>query len=119
MMRRSYLGTSILVLALVLTASAPAFALNSKMLTLRYDMVLKGTHLQAGQYTVRWESRSPTATVTVSNEKGILVTVEGQLVDRGTKFSRNAVVARTSVDGTRTITEIRFAGSSQVIVFNE
>jgi len=119
MMRRSYLGTSILVLALVLTASIPAFALNSKMLTLRYDMVLKGTHLPAGQYTVRWEGRSSTAAVTVSNEKGILATVEGQLVDRGTKFSRNAVVAHTSADGTRTITEIRFAGSSQVIVFNE
>lgn len=119
MIRRNFWGTSILVLALVLAASTPALASNSNKVTLQHDMVLKGTALKAGDYAIRWESQSERATVTLSKEKEVLVTAEGQLIDRGTKYRRAAVMYAESADGTRTIREIRFAGSSQVIVFNE
>mgnify|MGYP007042399201 CR=1 FL=1 len=119
MIGRRYLGTSLLALAVVLIATAPALATNARKLTLHHDMVLKGTQLQAGEYVIGWESSSATATVTVSKEKVILATVEGELVERGTKYRRNAVMYDGAADGTRIIREIRFAGSSQVIVFAE
>jgi hypothetical protein len=119
MFRRNSLGVSVLVLALALIASAPAFASNSRKVTLRHDVVLKGTPLQAGDYTVRWENHSSTATVTVSKEKDVLATVEGQLVERGKRFDRSAIMFDTNADGTRIIREIRLAGTTQALVFSE
>jgi hypothetical protein len=119
MFRKNSLGVSVLVLALALMASTPASANNSREVTLRQDMVLKGTPLQAGAYTIRWESHSPTATVTVSKNRNVLATAEGQLVERGKKFDRNAILFDTNADGTRIVREIRLAGTRQVIVFSE
>ena len=119
MFRRNSLGVPVLVLVLALIASAPAFANNTRNVTLPHDMVLKGTPLQAGEYTIRWETRSPTAMVTVSKKKNVLATVEGQCVERGKKYDRNAILFDTNADGTNTIREIRLAGSSQAIVFYE
>ncbi len=119
MVRRNYLETSVLVLALILSASAPALASNKRDVTLRYDMVLLGTPLQAGEYTVSWESHTATATVTLSGPKRVRATAEAKLVERGEKYARNTVVFDTKADGTNTLREIRFAGSSQAIVFYE
>jgi hypothetical protein len=38
---------------------------------------------------------------------------------RDTKYGRNAVVYNSASDGTMSLVEIRFAGSSQVLVFNQ
>ena len=119
MFRKNSLGVSVLVLALVLTASAPAFANNTRHVTLHQDMVLLGTTLQAGEYTISWASHSATATVTVSRKKDVLATAEGKLVERGKKYDRNAILFDTSADGTNAIREIRLGGSSQAIVFYE
>jgi hypothetical protein len=119
MLKKSHLGISILVLAVALVASAPALANNARDLRLNHDMVLKGTPLQAGEYSLRWESHSATAVVTLSKKKAVVATVEGQLVDRGKKYERNAVVFDTNPDGMRIIREIRLAGSSQALVFND
>jgi len=117
--KRSFWETSILVLALVWSANASAFANDRREVTLRYDVVLRGTSLQAGDYTISWQSHSGTATVTVSKKKAVLATAEGKLVERGKKSDRNAIVIDTNTDGTNTIREIRPAGSSQAIVFYE
>lgn len=117
MFRRNSLGVSVLMLALVLTASVPAFANDTRHVTLHHDMVLLGTSLQAGEYTISWASHS--ATATVSRKKDVLATVEGKLVERGKKPDRNAILFDTNADGTNTIREIRLAGSSQALVFFE
>ena len=119
MFTRNSLGVSVLVLALVLTAGAPAFANNARNVTLHHDMVLLGTPLQAGEYAISWASHSATATVTVSRKKDVLATVEGKLVERGKKHDRNAILFDTNADGTRTVREIRLAGTRQVLVFSE
>ena len=80
MIKRNYLGTSILILALAMTASAAASAANSRRLALGEGAMLKGTHLDAGEYTIRWESHSAEATVTITKKKNVIATVEAQLV---------------------------------------
>lgn len=47
------------------------------------------------------------------------VHVGGDLVERGKKYDRNAILFDTNADGTNSIREIRPAGSSQAIVFFE
>jgi len=119
MVKRSYLGLSVLVLAFILSASAPAFANDKCNVTLHHDAVLLGTPLQAGNYTISWESHSAKATVTVSKKKQVLATAEAKLVERGKEYNRNAIVLDMHKDGPFTIREIRPAGSSQAIVFYE
>ena len=149
MFGKNFLGVSVLVLALALSASAPAFAkipprsltqpqergfasfdgfardrlaseLRTNGLRVRLpDTVLLGTPLQAGEYTISWESHRATATVTVSRKNDVLATVEGKLVERGKRHERNAILLGTSADGKSIIREIRLSGSSQAIVFYE
>ena len=118
MTRRHSVVTSILALAVILTASAPAFAANSGKFKLRYAAVLQDTHLDPGDYAIRWTNANSATTVTVLKKNNVVATTAAKLVDRGEKFGRNAVIYSEGGDGTRMIKEIRFAGSSQVIVFN-
>jgi hypothetical protein len=48
----------------------------------------------------------------------VVLSTEGRCEDRGKKYYSNVVVYDTASDGSRTISEIRFAGSSEVLVFN-
>ena len=148
MFRRDSLWVSVLVLALVWAAGAPAFAkmtrdvtrspepslnssgsfglslvareLRQQGLRVRLpETVLLGTPLQAGEYTISWKSHSRTATVTVSTGNDVLATVEGKLVDRGKRHNRSAIFFDTNADGKKEIREIHVSGSSQAIVFYE
>ncbi len=107
------------LLAIFLVASASALAKNSRSFNLTYSASLNGTQLAAGEYRVTWESHSPGATVTFTNSKNVVATAQGKLVERDVKYERNAVVYETNADGSRIITEIRFGGTKQAIVFGE
>jgi ketosteroid isomerase-like protein len=67
---------------------------------------------------VRWEASSPQAAVEFSRGHKVVLSTEGKIEDRGKKYDSNSIVYHTASDGTITIGEIRFAGSSQVLVFN-
>jgi hypothetical protein len=116
---RKYLGTSILSVALLLASALPGFAKDSRAVTLTHNVVLSGTTLSAGQYVVRWEARSPGASVEFARGHKVVLSTEGRFEDRGKKYDYDSVVYDTAADGTMTISEIRFAGSSQVLVFNQ
>jgi len=105
-------------LVFVLVAGASAQAKNSRNLVLPHDATVAGAHLASGQYQIQWEEHSPQATVTFQQGKNVIAKVEGKLVDRGTKYSANQIVTDRGTDGSPSIQELRFAGSSQVIVFN-
>jgi hypothetical protein len=116
---RKYLGMMILTFALLLAAGIPGFAKNSRTVALTHDVVLSGTTLPAGRYVIRWESQSPQATVQFAQGKKVVLSTQCKLENRGTKYNSSTVVYETASDGTNTISEIRFAGSSQVLVFNQ
>lgn len=116
---RKYLATVILSAALFLASGISSAAKESRNLALNQDAVLSGTTLPAGKYIVRWEAHSPGATVEFARGHQVVLSTECKLEDRGTKYSSNSVMYDTAADGTRTIGEIRFAGSSEVLVFNQ
>ena len=116
---RKYLGTSILAAALLLASGIPGLAKNSRTVALARDAVLSGKTLPACDYVVQWEARSPQATVEFARRHKVVLSTEGKLEDRGKKYNSNTVVYGTASDGTTTISEIRFAGSSEVLVFNQ
>jgi hypothetical protein len=116
---RKHFGTLILSVALLLASGIPGLAKNTRTVALPHDAVLSGTTLPAGQYVVQWEAHNSGATVQFARAKKVVLSTEGRFEDRGKKYDSNTVVYDTASDGTRTISEIRFAGSSQVLVFNQ
>jgi hypothetical protein len=116
---RRYFGASILLVAIVLASGTLAMGKDQRMLNISQDATLNGTRVSAGEYKVEWVTHSPGATVSFLKGKKVLLTAEGKLVDRGRKYDRNTVIYSTAPDGTRTISEIRFAGQSEAIVFGE
>jgi len=116
---RNILGVTIVALAFTIAVSAGAKAKNSGNVLLAYDASLAGAHLASGIYNVQWETHTPGVKVTIQRGKEIVATAEGKVVDRGKKYANNSVLYNEKGDGSRAIREIRFAGSSEVIVFNE
>ncbi len=116
---RKRLGKSILMVALLLASGVPAIAKDSRQVTLRHDAVLSGTSLPAGQYVIRWEAQSPRASVEFARGRKVVLTTEGRIEDRGQRYPADTVVYDTASDGTLTVSEIRFAGSSEVLVFKQ
>ncbi len=119
MFMRNYLGIPMLVLGVILSAGAPAFADDTRDMTLLHDLVLQGKRLRPGVYTVTWKKHSPRLTVTVSNGKKVLLTTSAMMVERGEKYDGDVIGVISKADGTRTIREIRLGGTSQAIVFPE
>ena len=105
--------------ALALLLSASALAKGSRTINLAYAAVLSGTQIEAGQYQLRWEERSPEATVTLANGRNVVATAQGKVEERSVKYGRNMVLLTTKPDGSRTISEFRLAGTNKAIVFSE
>ena len=116
--RLVYLVTALFVAAGV-AAGAAALPKDAGNLFLRYDAMVAGTHLAGGKYKIQWKTNSPEATVSFLHENKVVATAEGKVVDRGTMYPLDEVVYDQTADGNRVITEIRFSGSSKVLVFNE
>jgi hypothetical protein len=110
---------SIVAMGLIVVAGAAAKPKDSKDVLLPYDVTVAGSHLASGRYAIQWQSQSPEATVTFLHGSKVVATAEGKVVDRGTKYGANQVVYSDAGNGARAIQEIRFRGSSEVLVFNE
>jgi hypothetical protein len=116
---RKCLGIFVVSVILVLAYGIPGFAKNAKNVAFTHSVVVSGTTLPAGQYAVRWEGQNPQANVEFVKGKKVVASAQCKLEDRGKKYDSGTVVYATSPDGSNTISEIRFAGSSEVLVFNE
>jgi len=116
---RKHLGILVVSVILVLAYGIPGFAKNSRNIAIAHPVVVSGTTIPAGQYALRWQAQSPQASVEFVKDKKIVASAQCKFEDRGKKYSASTVIYSTSPDGSNTISEIRFAGSSEVLVFNE
>ena len=108
------------VLMLVaMSLAAVAAAKEGKSIVLQENAVVAGHHLKSGDYNVTWQEHSPGATVTFRRDGKVTATAEAKLVDRDKKYSSTEVVFGLTAEGSRQIQEIRFRGSTQVLVFSE
>ena len=114
---RKRLAKSILSMALLLASGVPAIAKESRQINLRHDVVLSGTSLPAGQYVVSWAEHTPQATVQFTRSRKVVLSAEGRFENRDKKYPADTVVYGTASDGSLTVSEIRFGGSSEVLVF--
>ena len=133
------IGTSVLSVALVLAAGVSCIAKNSEGVTISHSVVVNGTTLPAGHYTVHWDAHNPRTTVVFSQHRKVVLSTDGSVWSRkgnyrsitvatpdkaseGTNVSCTipcAVVYNTAADGTMSLVEIRLAASNKILVFNQ
>jgi hypothetical protein len=113
------LSLMIVPLVLCVVAIAAAKSKDVKEVLVHYDALVAGSHLASGEYGVTWQAHSPAATVSFLQKGKVVTTAEGKVVDRGTKCRANEVVYGIAATGAHEIQEIRFRGSTEVIVFSE
>jgi len=116
---RRRLRVMIVPLVLFVAASSGAKSKDVKDILVHYEALVAGSHLASGQYGVTWQTHSPTVTVSFLQKGKVVATAEGKVVDRGTKYPANQVVYGLATNGSHEIQEIRFRGSTEVIVFSE
>jgi hypothetical protein len=106
----------VVVLAL---AAASAFAKDQHKITLWHAASIHGTTVAPGRYKVTWSAESGDPTVNFIRGKKSVASASAQWVERHTHYATDQVVLDTLTDGAPKITEIRFAGKSHVLVFED
>jgi hypothetical protein len=94
-----------------------SFERGTRNFTLISSLRLEGKHIPVGECVITWESYVPDAIVKITGGAGAAVTIQGKWVKRDIKYEDDAVVYTKSPDGTRTLTEFRFSGMRQALVF--
>jgi len=120
---RDYFGTSCLAAVLAVACVIPSFANGSnshtRTINLTRNVVVAGTTLAPGKYTMRWETHSPEATIEFVRHNAVLASVAGRLEQREKKYPQNEIVYNKAPNGSMSVDEIRFGGSNEALVFNQ
>jgi hypothetical protein len=132
-----HVGMSVLPVALILAAGVSCLAKNSEGVTFLHSVVVNGTTLPAGHYTVQWNGQSPAATVVFSHRRKVVLSTDGTVLTRKGNYRNMTLATRdmaseganvsdpltvvydTAPDGTMSLVEIRLAASNKVLVFNK
>jgi len=100
----------------VLAVSTTLHAKSSGSMSLPNDATIGGTHLGHGRYEIKWEDNSPDTTVSFVRNKHVEAVAEAKVVHRPTPYRFNSIVY-DETSGGHVIKEVRFQGSSDVLVF--
>lgn len=108
-----------LALAVFLVASASAFAKDYKTVDFDHPTSLGGVTIKPGSYKIGWVSHSPEATVTIKSGRMVVGTTEARWVERHEVYESDTVVEDTDGHGSTWVLELRFAGKTKALVFDE
>jgi len=105
-------------LLILLAVNFPAWAHknSSRPFFLRTDAVMNGMEIPAGMYELTWEVHDATVRVTLWKDGKFFATAQGAWVKSGSKYSEDAALLLVNSDGSRSLIEIRLAGTERAIV---
>jgi hypothetical protein len=98
------------VFASVLLVAASLFAVNKGALEVTDAVVVNGTTLPAGDYSLTWDGSGPTVQLNILKGHKVVATTPARLVDKPNPQGRDSALLRINPDGTRSLAEVRFGG---------
>jgi hypothetical protein len=111
----------VLQLALVLLiTTSPVWGKKNPphALSLPYVVNLNGAQVPAGAYELTWETQGSAARATFWKDGRFVATAPGAWVKGGVKYSEDEALVRVNSEGSRSLVEIRIAGTARAIVFD-
>ncbi|HEX4643410.1 MAG TPA: hypothetical protein VH161_08075 [Candidatus Acidoferrales bacterium] len=106
------------LLVLLMNVSSLAKVIPPRPFYLDRDVTVNGAMVPMGMYSLTVESKGSAARATLWKEGRFVATAHGTWVRHGVKYVEDAVLLRVNADGTRSLTEIRLAGSAKTIVID-
>jgi hypothetical protein len=79
---------------------------------------MNGAEIPEGMYQLTLESSNSSVRVTLWRDGEFVATARGAWVKGGMKYTENTVLLRVNSDGSRSLIEIRLAGTARTIVLN-
>lgn len=113
--RSAALSTLILLAA---SFPLPAKKNPARPFFLQAPFTMNGAEIPQGMYQLTLESSNSIVRVTLWREDQFIATARGVWVKSGRKFTGNTVLLRVNPDGTRSLVEIRLAGTAKTIVLD-
>lgn len=111
-----------LVLIAFILSMVPTVRANvrpSGPLFLDRDVTVGGAAVPRGIYNLTLETKGSSVRASLWKDGAFVATAHGTWVKHGIKYGENAVLLRVNPDGTRSLTEIRLAGSAKTIVIDD
>jgi hypothetical protein len=104
----------LLGLALMLATSVFAAA-NKGSIQLLDSVSISGKQLPAGDYSVKWDGNGPNVELNILKGNKVVATTPARLIDVTQKSDRDAAVVKSNDDGSRSLSEIHFAGKKYAL----
>jgi hypothetical protein len=108
-----------LLLGLALLLATSAFAANKGSLMVSDPVTVSGKSLAAGEYTVKWEGNGPNVELNFLHGNKVVATTSARLIDLDRSAYSNASVVKRNGDGSKTLSEIRFAGKKYALALGD
>ena len=102
--------SKVLLLGLALVLATGAFASNKGSMQLQEAVTVGSQHLPAGDYQVKWEGSGPNVELSILKGKRVVATSPARMFELGQSSGYDSAVVRKNDDGSRSLSEIRFAG---------
>jgi hypothetical protein len=107
--------TMMLTLALLLATSAFAGDGHKGSVQFFNPVQLNGKQLPAGEYQVKWEGTGNNVEMSILRNNKVLATAPAQMVELNQKPNSDAALINNNADGSRSISQIRFAGKKYAL----
>jgi hypothetical protein len=108
-----------LLLGLALLLATSAFAANKGSLQVSDTVNVSGKSLAAGEYNVKWEGNGPNVELNILQGKKVVATIPARLIDLDRSAPGNTSVVKRNGDGSKTLSEIRFAGKKYALALGD
>jgi hypothetical protein len=110
---KTFVLSTLLLIAII---SARAKVIPLRPFPLDRDITVNGAMVPQGMYSLAVESQGASVRATLYRDGRFVATAHGTWVKHGVKYTENAVLLKVNPDGTRSLSEIRLAGSAKTIV---
>ena len=104
--------------AVALLLAASAFAADNAgkgSLQVFQSLTVSGHQLAPGEYQVRWNGADPSVELRILSQGKLVATVPAHVIKLSQAGRANAVESSTSADGTRSLSQIDFAGKKYAL----
>jgi len=112
-------ATFAILIFLAASAPVPAKKNPARPFFLQTTVTIDGAEVPPGIYDLTVESGNSNVRVTLWKYGQFVATARGAWVKSGVKYSENSVLLRVNSDGSRSLIEIRLAGTAKSIVLKD
>lgn len=104
----------VLLLVLVVGLATAAFA-TDRNIKFNNPIVVNGTKVPAGEYTLRYVVKDNTAEVQIMDGKKVVASAKAPVTDSKDKLAYDSIIRATNPDGSETMKAIQIAKDNKVI----